>query len=318
MPLHETPVRLKSHRTRTGIAIGPAAGMALGGIFFLAGGFVILLSIGVIPSPDDSFNAPRSIVGVCGVIFAAPGLYVILSSIRTLAHRSRATAALALDPFRPWKADHPWQPDGIADAPGTEIPYWAVGGLFLAIFTIPFFAIGWVGGDTVFAIASGVMVLFVIGIFAKVAHLLLRLAKYGKSRLRWGRFPFFLGETLEVDFVNPRGFGRFERLALTLRCIEERFETRQTSDGSTTAVVPYEIYAETAEMTEGGEYNAGDGALPLTFALPAEAPPTRLSKHPPTYWELAVEAETAGVDFATRFLVPVYAKAEIDPLSQED
>jgi len=150
------------------------------------------------------------------------------------------------------------------------------------------------------------MMLVVLAILAGGVYFLLRALKYGQSELRWKRFPFFLGEALEVEFVNAHGFGRFRSLTLTLRCIEERIESR----GDSTSVVCYELYADTVRMEEGGEYNAGDGALPLAFPLPADGRPTALSLHPPVYWELEVKADTPGVDFETRFLVPVYAPPE--------
>ena len=48
--------------------------------------------------------------------------------------------------------------------------------------------------------------------------------------------------------------------------------------------------------------------VPISFDLPADPElANRLGEAPVRYWELVVEAEEPGVDFATSFVLPVYA-----------
>jgi hypothetical protein len=84
----------------------------------------------------------------------------------------------------------------------------------------------------------------------------------------------------------------------TLRCIEERFEVRQTGKNRVRVSVPYELYRDEAAVAPGEPS--------LRFELPENVPGTRLAAQPPRYWELELAAEAPGVDFGARFLVPVY------------
>ena len=50
------------------------------------------------------------------------------------------------------------------------------------------------------------------------------------------------------------------------------------------------------------------GEVAIAFDLPDEPLwANRLGELPIRYWELAVDAEAPGVDFATSFVLPVYA-----------
>jgi hypothetical protein len=64
------------------------------------------------------------------------------------------------------------------------------------------------------------------------------------------------------------------------------------------------VHSETLELDTAGTRVR---ALPLVFPLPAGAPSTRLSAAPRVYWRLLVRIPTAGPDFTSDHLVPVYA-----------
>jgi hypothetical protein len=69
---------------------------------------------------------------------------------------------------------------------------------------------------------------------------------------------------------------------------------------------------EVAIKKEGVHENVGD-ALPITFNLPTGDLGTKISEcSTPRYWELEIHADTPGVDFNARFLVPVYTREQTD------
>ncbi len=130
--------------------------------------------------------------------------------------------------------------------------------------------------------------------------------RFGRPRLLFEGFPFFLGRSLRAR-LSAKAFEGKEGVSATLRCIDERIVTRRGyMYGSAvrhrvTSVRPYQIY-EARRAFEGpflGE------AMSLTFALPEDAPPTHLLRQPPRYWEL--EVRSGSDSFAFTFLVPVYA-----------
>jgi hypothetical protein len=65
-----------------------------------------------------------------------------------------------------------------------------------------------------------------------LAYQALRALKYGASRLRFERFPFFMGEELTVHWSTGRSLGGFRQVTFTLRCIEqETVVTQYRSSG---------------------------------------------------------------------------------------
>lgn len=119
-------------------------------------------------------------------------------------------------------------------------------------------------------------------------------------------FPFFLGERLSVRFRTQRPIGRFEKMAFTLRCVEEVTETRQDRGKTSSEVKCYQVWTDTIALEKPGALHGGE--IPLSFELPQGSYATWLGEGSPRYWELAVTAETPGLDFGATFLLPVYAR----------
>lgn len=59
----------------------PVASCVFGVIFLLIGIGIILLAIGVIPSPETSFKAPRWVLGCVGALFGGSGLLALLQGM---------------------------------------------------------------------------------------------------------------------------------------------------------------------------------------------------------------------------------------------
>jgi hypothetical protein len=121
-------------------------------------------------------------------------------------------------------------------------------------------------------------------------------------------FPLFVGQRVAGHVVPARAL-REGTLALRLRAIEERRETRQTGPGRTTVSLNAYCHHEATLSIDLRGAAFGQGAR-FSFELPREAPGTRLSDSPPRYWELTATADTPGVDFEEVFLLPVYRRGD--------
>jgi hypothetical protein len=285
--------------------------MAFGLPFMGAGTLLALIALGNLPAKSSGGPQPPWLPWALAVIFFAPGLFLFLTGIRTWLQGRRARRLHERHAAEPWLAAGEWDAEGATDRPRTsllaQVLWLAFLSVFLAPFNyfvfvrpqdpggIPFWVRGLVGFFDLFP------VLMVVGIFTTLWHS----AKYGRSRLRFGSFPFYLGRTLDVRFSTRRPIGSFEKMTFTLRCIEERTEVRRTSKGTSTQTVCDQIWAD--ERVFESSWALQDGEVPVSFRLPEGDYTTCLVEAPARYWELEVAAVTPGLDFGAVFPVPVYA-----------
>jgi hypothetical protein len=176
-----------------------------------------------------------------------------------------AFVVLFLAPFHWWMSADPWMP----------------GTLILGFFDLAFLVLGLVR-------------LYRLG----------RLLKYGTGWIRFDRFPFFLGETLDLRLGCRGRLDRFRSLIVTLRLVQVTRETR----GSSISFVGHQHWAERLEFDPRTLQDPTE--LPVSIPLPADGPCTSIAEDPPRYWEIEIEGPAAGpgLDFQARFLVPVYSR----------
>jgi hypothetical protein len=137
----------------------------------------------------------------------------------------------------------------------------------------------------------------------EIIRSLMRRARFGRRTLHFARFPFLSGETLEASLDRRGALEAVPAITATLRCVQERYETRGAGRNRTQQVVCYELWSDTRTV-EG----AGQPSFDFTFPIPPDAQGTALGERPARYWELDVTSgDVPGVDFAATFLVPVYA-----------
>jgi len=203
-----------------------------------------------------------------------------------------------------WERDLPWDACGVRDRAGERVVHAVLASVFLAVFLVPFNYWAYLSGEGPFMVKVivGVFDAALLLAFGNALYRLGQLLKYGHSRLSFRRFPFFLGERLDVVF-SPN---RFPQVRFTLRYVEERYETRGTGRNRSTSLVCYELWR--------AEHVAEPGALEAEVAVGFDLPDdddlaNRLDAPPIRYWELAVDAEEPGIDFATSFVIPVYARS---------
>jgi hypothetical protein len=288
------PVRIhRIHKNETlsqQVAYGRGA-MLLSIPFVVIGG--IFTAVGFAGVELEGANAPMWVIGAFGLAFLLAGLILLANALRSrrAAARRRAHAGAP-----PWERDFPWDPAGAKDRALARVASAFLGSLFLAVFLVPFNWWAFLSGEGPLPveILVGLFDLLLLLVLGNAFYLLAQLAKYGSSRLGFPRFPFFLGERLEVVF-SPN---RFAEIRFVLRCVEERYETA----GESRNLVCYELHRQERTL----EVSALEPEVAVGFELPEE-PANSLEEPPVRYWELLVEAEEPGVDFATTFVLPVYS-----------
>ena len=296
-----TAVELRTTSPRSAFAMAGWPSVNYGTLFVLAGA-----GIGARAwfGGTAGMHAPRGIIAACGAIFALAGLYVAINGFADI-RRQRATAQRAASmPGEPWWWDYPWRPDGIGNDTRREIVRALGFALFFVIFLTPFHWIGFFSPHPVppFAVGALIFDCVVVAVLARAVRLTLMRRRYGASWLRFKRFPFHPGEPLEVSLDGYGGLSAMTRLTGTLRCVQERYETRGTGRNRSTKVICYALWSATSVV----ERNRA-GGFDFSFDVPSDVRTTALAERPARYWELAVNSDDVpGVDYAASFYVPVY------------
>lgn len=303
---------LPTHRPRgTTTAAGCASAfMILFGLPFMAVGVFIGLSAFGVISLTQSRGVPGWLPRAAAAIFFVPGFFITAMGVKSIFVNRRTRMRQAEHPGEPWLVDD-WQAEGTKDQPratlGGQLGLTAFMAVFLSPFNyfvflepgndVPFFAKALVGLFDLF------LVLMVVGILTTLWHR----TRYGRSRLAFGSFPFFLGHSLSARLATGRSLGTFKKLVFTLRCIEERTETRRTTRGGVSSQTYCDqLWAEVVTLNESWALNEGE--IPISFRLPEGDLGTRLAESPARYWEIEVTADTPGLDYSAVFPVPVYAQ----------
>jgi hypothetical protein len=203
---------------------------------------------------------------VAGGVFALAGASFLVHGAAGVGRNARGRRVAAALPHEPWRADFRWDERGVRDDNLRHAlkPMWFA--VVLVAFLVPFHWWAFfskIGPWPVKAIV-GLFDLIALLPLGQGAYRLLQLAKYGRSELRYDRFPYFLGDAMGARFVNSRGLGEFRNLTFTLRCLEEQYETRTSGNERQQVVVVYQLYADSLPLP------AGDYA-------------TRLAQSPPRY-----------------------------------
>jgi hypothetical protein len=233
-----------------------------------------------------------------------------------LRRTARVRRRRAAHPSEPWRWDYAWDERQTRDDDTARRARLFIGvGIVLLVMLVPFHLIGFgrIGEGAVvilqtlpFGLAALLFDLIAVALIASGVTLIIRRLKYGQGVATFARFPFRAGEQLELQVQAPPSLPQHAVVTATIRCIQERYVTTQTSDRETrTNVQCFELYRDTSRAEPVGAGLAGR-ALRVRFGIPADAPLTDLASRPPRYWEVDVDAGTDGVDYGARFLVPVY------------
>lgn len=247
---------------------------------------------------------PRRVIYVLCSVFVLAGLMLWSAAIHAILRHRRTQRLLRARPDEPWWGDYHWNAKGDRQRPFLG----AVGSVvtfgFIVLFLTPFH--WWMSADPWI---PGFLILGLFDLIFSVVALvwLYRLGqqlKYGAAWIRFERFPFFLGETVDVRLGCRSRLDRFARLIVTLRLVQVQKEQR----GNSNDAVGYQHWSERLVFDPAALPDPHE--LPVSIPLPSDALGSALSEEPPRYWEIDVKGPASGVemDFEARFLVPVYGR----------
>ncbi len=194
----------------------------------------------------------------------------------------------------PWRADRPWVPagePGELDRRGRRALWW---GILALVVVFPWNALAAGRPDLLW---PGVVVAadaVPVALLGRAAWLRARWRVRGAVRLRFDRFPFFLGEPFEAVLALSPGGGH-GAVEVTLACLE-----RRTAPGEA-APEEVEIYRATLVLVP-----AAESEIAFELPMPERGIGTALRAPEARRWELRVRGRS-GARADEVFPVPVYA-----------
>ena len=306
------PQELKNHSAVSATTVHGRSSLLFGLPFAGMGIFIVLLSLGVIPCPDEKFHAPRMVVASFGGLFFLAGFFLIVNGLVDFLRESRGKSLQSQRPGERWNADYRWERPGIKDNARRQLiaNFFNVSGF--VVFLFPFhwlvFSVKEVPG--IFRVSIFFFDFIIAGFFMYCVYLLLKLLKYGTSFFRFNQFPFYLGEKLDGVIEISRSLQELNEMTVMVRCVAERYELRGTASDRSLVVVSYQIYGDTKKISSVQQYRSNILRIPLSFELPQDKKyETSLRDRPAKYWEMEVKSQVPGIDYSAIFFVPVYAKS---------
>lgn len=304
---------MNSYREKTELHKQPRGGLRLpllwgfifSAVFLVSGTTITGIGLAFISYDQSKIHVPLWVVVMFGLIFVAAGYYLAAVTLLTVKRRALAKRVA---PSLAWRYDFHWSRTGITDETVQTIGKTIFSLTVIGFFLIPFHAVFLFDSDSgtmdnvwVAYVVLGLFDALLIGGLIYVIYFVLRRLRFGKTKVLFGNFPFFIGENLDVSFEGSRKLANISQLDVTLRCVEEAFEARGSGRNRSMELVGYQIYHDQRKHATDTE-----GRASFSFPLPAEIPGTQLIESPPIYWELVVRAVLPGVDYEGVFLMPVY------------
>lgn len=185
--------------------------------------------------------------------------------------------------------------------------------LWLA-FALVSLATAWIWGGIAWLLAPGACgVAGALTFFAFRSAL--RRRKFGESAFEMATTPARLGGRLRgvietgipLDQSLPDGF------RLTLRC-ERRWEEQSSAGRGAATDTVMRVESQWEAEAGASPHAVGAGlAAPVDFEIPSDLPPSTLGQvNSGVFWELEIYAETPGLDYGARFVLPVLAPDRTD------
>ena len=277
--------------------------------FITVGVGTILFSLGYLNIEAQSGNdAPPWLLTAFGSVFALAGLAVAWGGVTGMYRARAARKRKDEHPLEPWFWDHPWdsrraESGGLGPAIQSFMAF-----LFLSAFLSMFNWWAFFSDQGPWPVKLIVIVFDVItlAVLGGAIYLLFQYFKYGKSRLHFARFPFRPGRSVEAGLEAGSRLAAAPSIDLTLRYIEEVTETTGSGKNRSSTQVLYCLHEVKQELRAGQFDPTSAMAIPISIRLPDGDYANRLLETPRRYWELEVKAETPGIDYSARFLLPVY------------
>ena len=233
------------------------------------------------------------------------GIVAALAGRRKLKEQAVLQASHPESPWL-WRAD--WASGRIIDSGrATMFAVW----VFAALWNLISFPTGYLGVRAAIqegkpaALFALLFPLVGMGLLVWAVRLTLRYRKYGVSRLELVTIPGLIGRTLTGMVRAPARMQPADGFQVTLTCIR-RVTTRSGKNSSTTDSIIWQD--ERRVMGEPSRTPAAmETHIPVAFRLPPDAQPCDdTDSNNRVLWRLQLSASVPGVDYESRFEVPVF------------
>lgn len=278
--------------------------------FITVGAFALAVGTGNLTLAGEvKTDGPPWLLTAFGAVFGLAGLGVAWAGAAGMLRARAARKRRAEHPLEPWFWDYPWdsrraESGGLGPAIQSFVAF-----LFLSLFLSMFNWWAFFSGDGPWPVKLFVIFfdLIALAVLFGAIYLLFQYFKYGKSRLHFARFPFRPGRAVEAGLEAGSRLAATEAISVTLRYIEEVTETTGSGKNRSSTQVLYCLH-EVKQQLRAGQFDPSPGmAIPIHIRLPNGDYSNRLGETPRRYWELEIKADTPGIDYSARFLLPVYS-----------
>jgi len=302
MPIHESPLLLEEQPARSVAAVGGWKALLMAAGLFGGGAACALVKKDLVFSEPAVMlslgwiHGAAVVLFVGGVILAVRGAFDLWRAWR-FTHRHPSEAD--------WELDYRWDRTGISTTHTARLIDRLVTAGMIAIVSAPLNWWAFDSGAGFFIVQVGAWVFNSVVALLVIQGMtgLLGVMFQGQPRLRFERFPLFLGMSQQVHLDDTRFLKSCRSLSATVCCIEEACLMSSPGDDDIRGGMVCFARFTDKQVIERSRWQTNGIPLTIRFELPKADLATRLSARPPRYWTLTLEDEGREV---AEFLLPVY------------
>ena len=246
-----------------------------------------------------------------GTVFVAFGGGMMALAIAARRRAEKRASAEILHPEEPWLLRKEWAERRIPSQAGAGAVVLWIFGLVWSAISAP---LAWKLPEEIARQGNALGWLFAmfpligLGILVSALRQTLRWRKFGSSVLELKTLPGVIGGRVEATLQLATRLDTPSGMELTLECIHKR-TTGSGKNRSTHERILWQI-ENTLPRDAFGQGPAGT-AVPVEFTVPYGCQATRgTDSDDEVLWRVSARAEVAGVDYYTRFEVPVFETEE--------
>jgi hypothetical protein len=241
---------------------------------------------------------------IVGVAFASAGIGLILMARYGKRKLDEVQRLQAEHPDEPWMWDRDWASGRIRSAEtATAVSAWIFAIMWNAVSApVLFFLPDELDKGNWLALIGLLFPLIGVGFIVWAVRATARFRNFGTSELVLASSPAPLGGVL-AGTIDTRLDAVPESMKLTLSCVR-----RVATSGRNNSTNETLLFTDERVIPGGLMLREATGTIiPFSFELPADGVASdRLSSPASVHWRLSAEAEVTGVDYSSRFELPVF------------
>jgi len=248
--------------------------------------------------------------GVFALAFGGAGFGLLFFSRWAAARAAEAAALRARHPGEPWRWREEWATGRIPAQDGATAVVACLVALVWNAVSAPLLVIapGAMAEGEPLAAVGLLFPAVGVGLAVWAVRAVWRRRRFGRCVLELGTLPGVIGGPLRGTIHVPTAVRPADGLHVTLTCVH-RVTTSSGDSRSTSEQVRWQ--EETTLPPTRVMAGAMGSAIPVEFTVPGDVPPSSPESSDDEHvWRLEAGADVPGVDFHTRFEVPVFRTAE--------